>query len=56
MDILICLPPSLPDEDCGELLTEVWGGGWQGGRQALRLPFAAPHCWQLLLRTPCIMD
>lgn len=23
MDILICLPPSLPHEDCGELLTEV---------------------------------
>lgn len=37
MDILICLPPSLPDEDCGELLTAVGGKGlvrWQAGTAA----------------------
>lgn len=56
MDILICLPPSLPDEDCGELLTEVGGRGWQGGRQAPRLQFVAPRCCQHLLRTTCSMD
>ncbi|PRW58402.1 DNA polymerase lambda [Chlorella sorokiniana] len=46
MDILICLPPSLPDEDCGELLTELLTSMLHRGLVLDELHPDARHAWE----------